>query len=326
MAQKGPGKAHREGISLIELTEMFPDEAAATAWFESLVWPEGRHCPHCGSCETKEAPASKGQPYWCGACRKGFSVRIGTALERSKVPLRKWVFAIYLEMVSLKGVSSMRLHRDLKVTQKTAWFMLHRIREAWADEAAALFSGPVEADETYVGGKRRNMPKHKRKALKGTGTGAVGKTIVAGTKDRETNRVSAAIVPDTRTETLTAFVEDRTEPKATIYTDEHSAYLGLDRPHESVRHSAGEYVRGDAHTQGIEAFWSMFKRGFHGTFHKISPKHLNRYVREFEGRHNVREADTVDQMASVVTGMIGKRLMYRELIAGNGLASGARTA
>ncbi|MYH37699.1 MAG: IS1595 family transposase [Rhodospirillaceae bacterium] len=324
MAQKGPGKAHREGISLIELTEMFPDEAAATAWFESKVWPTGRHCPRCGSCETTVAPPSRKMPYWCGACRKGFSVRVGTAMERSKVPLRKWVFAIYLEMVSLKGVSSMRLHRDLKVTQKTAWFMLQRIREAWADEMAQ-FAGPVEADETYIGGLRKNMSQSKRKALKGTGTGATGKTIVAGVKDRDTNRVSAGIVPDTSTATLTAFVERRTDPEATVYTDEHSAYLGLDRPHEAVNHSAGEYVRdGDIHTQGIESFWSMFERGFHGTYHKISPKHLGRYVRQFAGKHNVREADTADQMASVVTGLIGKRLMYRELIADNGLPSGAR--
>lgn len=165
MAKKGPGKAYRDGISLIELAEMFPDEAAATAWFESLVWPNGRHCPHCGSTETAEASPSKKQPYWCGACRKGFSVRIGTALERSHVPLRKWAIAIYLEMVSLKGVSSMRLHRDQKVTQKTAWFMLHRIREAWTTKVEALSSGLVEVVEIYIGGRRKNMPKAKRKAL-----------------------------------------------------------------------------------------------------------------------------------------------------------------
>ena len=142
---KAPGKAHREGISFIELADMFPDEASATAWFEALVWPNGRHCPHCGNTVTAEAPPSKKQPYWCPACRKGFSVRIGTALERSKVTLRKWAIAIYLEMTSLKGVSSMKLHRDLKVTQKTAWFMLHRIREAWCGKnGGALFSGPVE--------------------------------------------------------------------------------------------------------------------------------------------------------------------------------------
>ena len=130
MAKSGPGKAHREGISLIELGDMFPDEATATAWFESHVWPNGRHCPRCGCVETSETPGN--MPYWCSGCRRRFSVRVGTAMERSKVPLRKWAVAIYLEMTSLKGISSMKLHRELKVTQRTAWFMLHRIRETWA--------------------------------------------------------------------------------------------------------------------------------------------------------------------------------------------------
>ncbi len=314
MAQKGPGKAHREGISLIELTEMFPDEAAATAWFESLVWPEGRHCPRCGCTETHEAAETSGLPYYCSGCKRAFSVRIGTALERSKVPLRKWVFAIYLEMVSLKGVSSMRLHRDLKVTQKTAWFMLHRIREAWADEAAALFVGPAEVDETYIGGKRKNMPKSKRKALKGRG--GVGKAVVAGVKDRETNRIVARPVPETDGPTLQGFVRENVAKGATVYTDDARAYRGMAGfTHESVNHSVGEYVRKMAHTNGIESFWSMFKRGYHGTFHHLSEKHLARYVREFAARHNVRNADTADQMAGVVTGLVGKRLMYRDLIA-----------
>ncbi len=315
MAQKGPGKAHREGVSLIELGEMFPDEAAAAAWFESLVWPTGRHCPHCGCTETVEAAATKKQPYWCPACRKGFSVRIGTALERSRVPLRKWVFAIYLEMTSLKGVSSMKLHRDLRVTQKTAWFMLHRIREAWAGEQAALFSGPVEADETYIGGKRKNMSKAKRKSL--NGRGGAGKAIVAGVKDRETNRIAARRVERADTPHLAGFVADNAKIGATVYTDDAGAYNAL-KPffdHESVNHSAGEYVRGMAHTNGIESFWAMLKRGYQGTFHHFSVKHLPRYVNEFAGRHNVREADTIDQMASVVTGLVGKRLMYRDLIA-----------
>ena len=161
-------------------------------------------CPRCGSTETTEAPGD--MPYWCPDCRRRFSVRIATAMERSKVPLRKWVFAIYLEMTSLKGVSSMKLHRDLKVTQKTAWFMLHRIREAWAQERAALFSGPVEVDETYIGGLRKNMPKSKRAAMDGRGT--VGKTAVVGAKDRETNRVSATVVEHVDAPTLHGFVGD----------------------------------------------------------------------------------------------------------------------
>ena len=318
----GPGKAHREGISFIELADMFPDEATATAWFESLIWPNGRHCPHCGNTDTAEAPASKKQPYWCPACRKGFSVRIGTALERSRVPLRKWAIAIFLEMTSLKGVSSMKLHRDLKVTQKTAWFMQHRIREAWAGEVDAIMAGPIEADETHVGGRRANMSKAKRKARKGRGP--VDMTTVAGVKDRATNRVAAKVVRDTSAPTLQSFVRDHAGEAAVVYTDEHGAYRGLPR-HEAVNHSAGEYVRGDVHTNGIEALWSMVKRAHKGVYHKLSPKHLDRYIRQFVGRHNVREADTIEQMAVVVCGLVGKRLMYRDLIADNGLDSGARS-
>ena len=326
MAKKAPGKNHREGISLIELAEMFPDEATATKWFEALIWPNGRHCPRCGNTETTEASKKAGLPYWCGACRRHFSVRIGTTLERSRVPLRKWAFAVYLYVTNLKGVSSMKLHRDLKVTQKTAWFMLHRLREAWGEsDSLPTFSGPVEADETYIGGKRKNMSNAKRKEL--TGRGAVGKTAVVGTKDRETNKVAARPVPATSAPYVAGFVAEKTKPGATVYTDDAAAYnvLGPWFTHESVNHSAGEYVRGQAHTNGMESFWSMLKRGYQGTFHKMSPKHLDRYVAEFSGRHNVREADTGAQMAELVAASVGKRLMYRDLIADNGLSSGARS-
>ena len=323
-----PGKAHREGISLIELGEMFPDEATAAAWFESLIWPDGRHCPRCGSTNTHEASATSGLPYRCGDCKRTFSVKIGTALERSRIPLRKWAFAIYLELTSLKGVSSMKLHRDLRITQKTAWFMLHRIREAFANPAREAMAGPVEADETYMGGKRRNMSNAKRRALKNAGRGAVGKAAIVGTKDRATNRVAAQHVPHTDTAHVAGFVADQAKPGAKLYTDEAAVYHAL-KPwydHEAVNHGVGEYVRGQAHTNGMESFWSMLKRGYVGTYHKLSPKHLQRYVSEFAGRHNIRESDTIAQMASVVAGMVGKRLMYRDLIADNGLSSGARSA
>ena len=311
MTQKAPGKAYREGISIMELTEMFPDEAAARTWFEAQVWPSGRHCPRCGSARTHEASHAK-SPYRCTDCRSYFSVKTGTAIEGSKVPLRKWVFAIYLEVTSLKGISSMKLHRDINVTQKTAWFMLHRLREAWAEDKTRRFDGPAEADETFIGGKRKNKPKHQRGGAKRTGI--VDKTVVAGVRDRATNRISATVVPDTRMETLQGFVEDRTAPTAKVYTDEHPSYRRLRRAHEAVHHRSGEYVRGEAHTQGIESFWSMLKRAHKGTFHHISPKHLHRYVNEFAGRHNIRDADTIDQMRSVVAGVIGRRLMYRNLI------------
>ena len=323
---KAPGKAHRKGISLMELTEMFPDEASAVAWFEAIRWPNGeRHCGKCGSVKTREIPNGKPMPYWCGDCKSYFSVRTGTMMESSRLPMRKWAFGTYLYVTNLKGVSSMKLHRDLKITQKTAWFMLHRLREAWDESGLERFIGPVEADETYIGGKRKNMPNKKRKEL--TGRGAVGKAAIVGSKDRASNKVVARHVPATDAENVAGFVAEKTEPGATVYTDDAKVYNAL-KPkyrHESVNHSAHEYVRGDVHTNGMEAFWSMFKRGFQGTYHKMSPKHLDRYVAEFSGRHNVRESDTVTQMSSVFAGMVGHRLMYRDLIADNGMPSGARS-
>ena len=324
-ALKAPGKAHRAGLTLLALLDLFPDEETATRWFESQVWPHGRRCGHCGGKVTSSVPNAKPMPYWCTTCRSYFSVRTGTALERSRVPLRKWAIAIYLELTSLKSISSMKLHRDLGVTQKTAWFMLHRIREAWsvADDHGS-FTGPVEVDETYFGGKRKNMSNAKREELAGTGRGPVGKTAVVGAKDRATNRVAAEVVRSTDSETLQGFVKDHADADATVYTDDASAYDSLPFKHETVKHSVSEYVRGKAHTNGVESFWSMLKRAHEGTFHKISPKHLNRYVQEFAGKHNIRDADTLAQMTGLVTGLLGKRLMYRDLIADNGLASGAR--
>lgn len=313
--RKAPGKSHRGGITLMQLTAMFPDEESASAWFEEQVWPNGKRvCPRCKNRKTKATPNSKPMPYWCPSCRKHFSVRTATALERSHVSLRQWVFAIYSELTSLKGVSSMKLHRDIGVTQKTAWFMLHRIREAWKQETAQLFIGPVEADETYFGGKRKNMPKSKRKGLEGRG--ATGKVAVAGIKDRTTKRIRAKVVEKTDAKTLQGFVRGSVHVGAAVYTDDASAYHGLvDFEHKAVRHSIAEYVRGRVHTNGIESFWALLKRAHNGTYHKLSAKHLQRYVDTFAGRYSIRDMDTIDQMESVVTGLVGRRLMYRELTA-----------
>ena len=193
MAQKAPGQAQRDGISLLQLARMFPDEESARRWFENIMWPDGiRYCPGCGSDNTYQCKHAK-MPYKCREkqCGKYFSVKTGTVMAGSPIPLLKWLYAIYLDTTSLKGVSSMKLHRDLEVTQKTAWFMQQRIREAWAKRPNNNYRGPVEVDETYMGGKRANMSNAKRKELAGTGHGTVGKVAVVGIKDRDTTLVSA---------------------------------------------------------------------------------------------------------------------------------------
>ena len=313
MAQNAPGKHYREGISLIELFERFPNDATAEMWFEEQRWGSGpSYCPMCGSTEKLRPNRSrKPLPYWCGECRRHFSVRTGTVMHRSKIGLQKWAIAIYLWSVSLKGVSSMRLHRDLKITQKSAYFMAQRLREAWSDSPGGML-GPVEVDETFIGGKEKN--KHAHKKLK-AGRGAVGKAIVVGAKDRETNRVSAAVVGNTDAKTLQGFVGNNAAKGATVYTDDHGGYHGMPFEHKTVKHSISEYVNGMAHTNGIESFWALLKRGYHGTFHHISPKHLHRYVNEFATRHNMRPKDTEAMMAETVARMVGKRLMYKELVA-----------
>ncbi len=304
------GKSYRKGITLIEAVRMFDDEDAVEEMFIEARWPNGVACPKCGSMNVQERPTRKPQPFRCRSCRKDFSVKTGTVMQGSNLSLSKWALAAYQMNTSLKGVSSMKLSRDLGISQPAAWHLAHRIRKAWEDNGG-LFGGPVEVDETWVGGKERN--KHENRKTK-AGRGPVGKTAVVGMKDRETGKVASSVAHSTDKDTLQGFVTEHVEDDAKVYTDENPAYHDLPN-HETVKHSSQEYVRGDAHTNGIESHWAMLKRGIMGTYHHVSDKHLDRYVTEFEGRHNNRPSDTIEQIHSVVRGMEGKQLRYRDLIA-----------
>ena len=320
---KVPGKHYRKGITLREFLREFPDDAAAEEWFTKQRWPTGVCCPVCGSLNVQTGCKHKTMPFRCRekACGKKFSTKHGTVMEGSKIGYQDWLLAMYLVSTSLKGVASMKLHRDLGVAQKTAWFLSMRIRAALSQDDR-LFAGPVEVDETYMGGKRKNMRKARREEL--TGRGPAGKTAVVGAKDRATNAVAARVVQSTDKETLQGFVKVHAAEGATVYTDDAGAYETLPFDHDTVRHSLQEYVKGDVHTNGIESLWSMLKRAHKGTFHKFSPKHLDRYVQEFAGRHNVRELDTMAQLGSMRSGMERRRLRYKDLIKPNGLSAGAR--
>jgi transposase-like protein len=269
------------------MMETFSDEQVCIDHLRAIRWKDGAYCPHCGS--TKVYHFSDNRTHKCGDCRQRFSIKVGTIFEDTKLPLRKWFIAIWLITSHKRGVASTQLAKDLKITQKSAWFVLHRLRYAARTQSfAAPMEGDVEVDETYVGGKAKN--KHGGKS--GQGGGVKGKAAVIGAVERNGN-VVAKVVAHVNTEVLEEFVDNTVAPAvASLSTDEHMGYrrFSMKYPHGIVHHTKKVFVDGKFHTQTIDGYWSQLNRQIIGIHHQVSPKHLHRYVAESSWRYNLRSS------------------------------------
>ena len=312
MSNRVKNHHYEDGIDITEIMERFGDRDAARELIERLRWPDGPVCPHCSSDKTYKLeakpdstrPVRKGV-YKCASCRKQFTVTVGTIFEGSKIALNKWLMAIYLMCASKKGVSAHQLHRMLKITYKSAWFMAHRIRFAMTQiNDCGKLDGIVEADETYVGGRAHGK----------RGRGADKKTKVFSLIQRD-GQVRSFKVDDVKSKTLKGIIREHVADTANVMADEFASYLGLESQvaaHSSVKHKEKEYVRGIVHTNFAESYFSLLKRGILGTFHHVSEGHMQRYLSEFDYRWSHRGTDDGELTAEAIRESFGKRLLYQD--------------